>query len=100
MTSDYKERTRLMGFSQTFGQVAWMIVPWFWVVIADPKIFATQAEGVNKLAIIVGILGLVLGIMPALFCKEMDQTNLQNREKSKKSVFSELLSLFKSIKLI
>jgi glycoside/pentoside/hexuronide:cation symporter, GPH family len=29
MTSDYKERTRLMGFSQTIGQIAWMIVPWF-----------------------------------------------------------------------
>ncbi len=100
MTSDYKERTRLMGFSQTVGQIAWMIVPWFWVIIADPKIFHTQAEGVHKLAVIVGILGLILGILPALFCKEIDQTNLQNREKSKKGLFSELLSLFKSIKLI
>lgn len=100
MTSDYKERTRLMGFSQTVGQIAWMIVPWFWVIIADPKIFHTQAEGVHKLAVIVGILGLILGVMPALFCKEIDQTNLQNREKSNKGLFTELLSLFKSIKLI
>ncbi len=100
MTSDYKERTRLMGFSQTVGQIAWMIVPWFWVIIADPKIFNTQAEGVHKLAVVVGILGLILGILPALFCKEIDQTNLQNREKSNKGLFSELLSLFKSIKLI
>ncbi len=100
MTSDYKERTRLMGFSQTVGQIAWMIVPWFWVIIADPTIFKTQAEGVHKLAVIVGIFGLILGILPALFCKEMDQTNLQNREKSNKGLFTELLSLFKSIKLI
>jgi glycoside/pentoside/hexuronide:cation symporter, GPH family len=100
MTSDYKERTRLMGFSQTVGQIAWMIVPWFWVIIADPTIFKTQAEGVHKLAVIVGILSLILGILPALFCKEMDQTNLQNREKSNKGIFSELLSLFKSIKII
>ena len=100
MTSDYQERTRLMGFSQTVGQIAWMIVPWFWVIIADPTIFKTQAEGVHKLAVGVGILGLILGIIPALFCKEMDQTNLHNKEKSNKGVFSELVSLFKSIKVI
>jgi GPH family glycoside/pentoside/hexuronide:cation symporter len=100
MTSDYKERTRLMGFSQTIGQVAWMIVPWFWVIIADPKIFNTQAEGVHKLSIIVGVICVLLGILPALFCKEMDQTNLQNREKNNKSLFSELIGLFKSIGLI
>ena len=100
MTSDYKERTRLMGFSQTIGQIAWMIVPWFWVVIADPTIFKTQAEGVHKLSVIVGLICLVLGILPALFCKEMDQTNLENRSNKNKNVFSELLSLFKSIGLI
>lgn len=97
MTSDYKERTRLMGFSQTIGQIAWMIVPWFWVIIADPTIFKTQAIGVHKLSIIVGVICIVFGVMPALFCKEMDQTNLHNKEKSNKSLFSELLGLFKSI---
>src|SRR5210317_1620895 len=32
MTSDYNERTRLMAFSQTVGLLAWVIVPWFWVI--------------------------------------------------------------------
>ena len=101
MTSDYKERTRLMGFSQTIGQIAWMIVPWFWVIIADPKMFHTQAEGVHKLAVIVGIICVVLGILPALFCKEMDQTNLENKEPvTSKNIFSSFLELFKSIKQI
>jgi GPH family glycoside/pentoside/hexuronide:cation symporter len=77
-----------------------MIVPWFWVIIADPTIFKTQAEGVHKLSVIVGIVCMLLGILPALFCKEMDQTNLNNREKSNKGVFSELVSLFKSISVI
>lgn len=100
MTSDYKERTRLMAFSQTIGQVAWMIVPWFWVIIADPALFKSQAEGVHKLSVIVGIVCMLLGVLPALFCKEMDQTNLENNHKKKGSVFSELTSLFRSIKLI
>lgn len=101
MTSDYNERTRLMGFSQTIGQIAWMIVPWFWVIIADPTMFKTQAEGVNKLAVIVGIICLVLGILPALFCREMDQTNLENKEPvTHKNLWSGLLELFKSISQI
>ncbi|MBL7784368.1 MAG: MFS transporter [Chitinophagales bacterium] len=80
MTTDYKERTRLMGFSQTIGQIAWMIVPWFWVIIANPNLFESQAVGVRQLSIIVGIICMIFGIMPALFCKEIDQTHLSNRE--------------------
>jgi len=53
MTSDYNERTRLMAFSQTVGQVAWMIVPWFWVLIADPDLFESQAVGVRQLSVVV-----------------------------------------------
>lgn len=98
MTSDYKERTRLMGFSQIIGQIAWMIVPWFWVIIADPKIFHTQAEGVHQLSVIVGAICVVLGILPAIFCKEMDQTNLENIEPvNHKNILSSLVDLFKSI---
>ena len=52
MTSDYNERTRLMAFSQTVGQIAWMIVPWFWVIIADPNVFESQAVGVRQLSVL------------------------------------------------
>lgn len=80
MTSDYNERTRLMGFSQTIGQIAWMIVPWFWVLIANPNLFENQATGVRQLSIVVGIACIFFGVMPAIFCKEIDQTHLSNRE--------------------
>jgi GPH family glycoside/pentoside/hexuronide:cation symporter len=63
MTSDYNERTRLMAFSQIVGQIAWMIVPWFWVLIADPDLFESQAVGVRQLSVIVGIACIVLGIL-------------------------------------
>lgn len=98
MTSDYKERTRLMGFSQTIGQIAWMIVPWFWVLIANPNLFETQAVGVRSLSIIVGAACIVLGIMPALFCKEIDQNNLTNRaEISFSTLLNNLKGLFKNM---
>lgn len=101
MTSDYQERTRLMGFSQTIGQIAWMIVPWFWVIIADPKMFHTQAEGVHHLAVIVGVICVILGVLPAIFCRELDLTNLENKEPvTSKNILSSLGELFKSIKQI
>jgi glycoside/pentoside/hexuronide:cation symporter, GPH family len=108
MTSDYNERTRLMGFSQTLGQVAWMIVPWFWVLIANPNLFETQAIGVRRLAIIVGGICMILGMLPALFCKEIDQTNLTNRDeltirnvfKSLKSLLHNMVLIFKNISFV
>ncbi|WP_299667777.1 MFS transporter [uncultured Polaribacter sp.] len=106
MTSDYNERTRLMAFANVVGQVAWMLVPWFWVVIADPTVFPIpeetliaigemgltgdelqkitteklQATGVRKLSIGVGLVCAVLGILPALFCKGMDAGKMENRK--------------------
>ncbi len=108
MSSDYNERTRLMGFSQTIGQVAWMIVPWFWVLIANPDLFDTQAIGVRRLSIIVGGICMILGIMPAIFCKEIDQTNLTNRDdltlkniaKNLKSLLRNMALIFKNIQFV
>lgn len=101
MTFDYNERTRLMGFSQTVSQFAWMIVPWFWVLIANPDLFETQAEGVHKLSVVVGATCMILGILPAIFCKEVDQSNLQNRDElSLKSLFKNLKSLARNMVLI
>jgi len=79
MSSDYNERTRLMAFSQTVGQIAWMIVPWFWVIIANPNLFETQAIGVRKLSVIVGAICIVLGILPAIFCRGIDSSHMENR---------------------
>jgi len=71
MTPDYNERTRLMAVSQWMGQIAWMIAPWFWVIIYDPDIFASAPEGARTLSIWVGALCMILGILPAVFNKEM-----------------------------
>lgn len=98
MTSDYNERTRLMAFSQTLGQIAWMIVPWFWVIIADPDIFATQAEGVHKMSIVVAAACIVLGVLPAIFCRGIDASNMQNRKEiTFKTLWSNLKDLFAGI---
>jgi len=98
MTSDYNERTRLMAFSQTMGQIAWMIVPWFWVLIANPNLFETQAVGVRRLSVVVGGICLVLGILPAIFCKGIDASNMENRKEINfRTLVSNLKDLFRGI---
>jgi GPH family glycoside/pentoside/hexuronide:cation symporter len=101
MTSDYNERTRLMAFSQTVGQVAWMLVPWFWVLVANPNLFESQATGVRQLSVAVGVICLVLGLMPAIFCKGLDDSKMENRKEiTFKKAFSNLKDLFASIVLV
>ena len=98
MTPDYNERTRLMAFANTIGQVAWMIVPWFWVLIANPNLFESQAVGVRQLSIIVGGICLLMGLLPAIFCKGIDAARMDNRaELSLKSIFSNLKDLARGI---
>ena len=97
MSSDYNERTRLMAFAQIMGQVAWMIVPWFWALVADPDLFANQAEGVRTISIVVGAICIVLGILPGLFCKGLDSENMENRANfNLRNLWVNLKSLAKS----
>lgn len=71
MSPDYNERTRLMAVSQWMGQMAWMIAPWFWVIIYNQSLYDTAPEGARNLAVWVGGLCMILGMMPAFFTKEM-----------------------------
>ncbi|MFO7798315.1 MFS transporter [Rhodohalobacter sp.] len=101
MTTDYNERTRLMAFSQTVGQVAWMIVPWFWVLIANPDLFADQATGVRQLSVVVGGICIALGLLPAIFCEGLDDSKMENRKEiTFKKALSNLKELFQSIILV
>lgn len=98
MTSDYNERTRLMAFAQVMGQIAWMIVPWFWVIIADPDIFPTQAEGVRELSIYVAGACILLGLLPGFFCKGIDASNMENRaEITFRTIGTNLISVGQNI---
>jgi GPH family glycoside/pentoside/hexuronide:cation symporter len=98
MTPDYNERTHLMAFANTMGQIAWMIVPWFWVIIADPEIFDSQAQGVRQMSLIVGAACIFLGVLPAIFCRGISSGDIENMEKiSFNNLMSNLRKLFKGI---
>jgi GPH family glycoside/pentoside/hexuronide:cation symporter len=71
MTPDYNERTRLMAVSQFMAQAAWMVAPWFWVIIYNESIYDSAPEGARNLSIWVGSICMILGVLPAFFNKEM-----------------------------
>ena len=99
MSPDYNERTRLMAVSQWMGQIAWMIAPWFWVIIYDPSIYPSAPEGARNLSIWVGALCLILGIMPAFFTKEMVVPELNEKSKlSMKELGANAKEFFMAIK--
>lgn len=98
MTPDTKERTRLMGFANTVGQISWMIVPLFWVLIANKDLFSSQADGVRTLSLYVGFACLFFGLLPAIFCREVDVSRSENKAQINfKSLSKNLKILYRDI---
>ena len=70
ISDDFHERTQIMAISQFIGQWAWVIAPWFWVILYDPKWFPEgAAQGVRDLSVWVAIPCSLFAIIPALFIK-------------------------------
>jgi len=75
MSDDFHERTSIMAISQWIGQWAWVIAPWFWVIMYDPKWFPNADTATRTLAVWVGISCMVLAMMPAIFIKSKSTKN-------------------------
>ena len=70
MSDDFHERTSIMAIAQWIGQWAWVIAPWFWVLMYDPSWFEGGADVATRtLAVWVGIICALLAMVPAIFIK-------------------------------
>jgi GPH family glycoside/pentoside/hexuronide:cation symporter len=67
MSDDFHERTSIMAVAQWIGQWAWVIAPWFWVVMYDPKWFPNADTATRTLSVWVGVGCMLLAMVPALF---------------------------------
>jgi len=74
MTPDYHERTRLQAASNIVGQLPWLIAPWCWAIMHNKAWFPDIVYGGRVLAIIIGAVIIVCGILPAIFNKEYFHT--------------------------
>ena len=70
LTPDYHERTRLMGVQNFTGQLAYVIAPWFLLIMQNERFFDDMVDGAAGLAIVIGVVVMVIGIMPAIFLRE------------------------------
>lgn len=101
MTSDYNERTRLMSFANTIGQIAWMLVPFLYVLIPDKDIFVSQPEGVRQIALAAGFVIILLGVLPSIFCRGIDASKMEGREEiTPKALLRSMGKIFTGIKLV
>lgn len=69
LTPDYHERTRLMGVQNFMGQLAYVVSPWF-LLIMHADMFDDMVDGAAWLAIAIGVLTIVVGILPAIYLRE------------------------------
>jgi len=101
MTSDYNERTRLMGFANTIGQIAWILVPFLYLLLPNKELFSDTPAAVRTIAIIAGFIIILLGILPALFCKGIDSSTMEGRQDiTPKSVIMSMGKIFKGIMVV
>jgi GPH family glycoside/pentoside/hexuronide:cation symporter len=91
MSSDFHERTRLMAVAQWIGQWAWVIAPWFWIILYDPSWFASATEGARTLSLWVGGACMMLALVPAIFCTF---TNTEDQPVQDSKNFSETMADF------
>lgn len=104
ISDDFHERTQIMAIAQFIGQWAWVIAPWFWVILYDPSWFPEGAgQGVRDLSVWVAIPCTIFALIPALFIKSkstLDRTDFLPVKanyviKSINNIFSSALEAFK-----
>jgi len=102
MSNDFHERTSIMATAQWIGQWAWVIAPWFWVVMYDPTWFESAEVATRSLAFWVGIIFTICAIVPGVFIKskstldeDYSPLNLKNIGNSLKEIGSGFSSAFK-----
>ncbi len=75
MSDDFHERTNIMATSQLIGQLAWVVAPWFWVLMADKSLFASGDVAVRTLSVYVAIGCAILAAIPAFFIPSKSTLN-------------------------
>ncbi|MCF6298082.1 MAG: MFS transporter [Flavobacteriaceae bacterium] len=104
MSTDFHERTNIMAVAQWIGQWAWVIAPWFWVVMYDKGWFESAEVATRELALWVGIACMIFAVVPAIFLKskstidaDYSPLTVKNIGGSLKEILQNFIEAFKSV---
>ncbi|HAH55734.1 MAG TPA: MFS transporter, partial [Flavobacterium sp.] len=75
MSDNFHERTNIMATAQLIGQLAWVIAPWFWVIMADKSLFPSGDVAVRTLAVYVAVACAIMAAVPAFFIPSKSTLN-------------------------
>jgi GPH family glycoside/pentoside/hexuronide:cation symporter len=75
MSDDFHERTNIMAVAQWIGQWAWVIAPWFWVIMYEPEWFVSADVATRTIAVWVGVICMIFAMVPAIFIKSKSTVN-------------------------
>lgn len=98
MSNDFHERTNIMAVAQWIGQWAWVIAPWFWVIMYDKGWFETADVATRSLAIWVGIVCMICAIVPAIFLPSKSTINEDYAPLNLNAIGSSLWEILESFK--
>jgi GPH family glycoside/pentoside/hexuronide:cation symporter len=83
-----------MATAQWIGQWAWVIAPWFWVIMYDPEWFGSAEVATRTLAIWVGIIFMLCAMVPAIFIKSKSTLNEDYTPMTFKNIGGSLSKIF------
>ena len=96
MSGDFHERTSIMAIAQWIGQWAWVIAPWFWVIMYDTAWFETADVAVRELAIWVGLACAICAMVPAIFIKSKSTLEENYSPMTMKNIGGSLIKIWDS----
>lgn len=98
MSNDFHERTDIMAIAQWIGQWAWVIAPWFWVIMYDQGLFESADVATRTLAVWVGIICMIFAMVPAIFIKSESTINADYAPLSIKGIGGSLKKILEGFK--
>jgi GPH family glycoside/pentoside/hexuronide:cation symporter len=98
MSDDFHERTSIMAVAQWIGQWAWVIAPWFWVVMYDKGWFESADVATRELAVWVGIVCMLFAMVPAIFLKSESTVDADYSPLTLKTIGSSLKEILNGFK--
>ncbi len=85
-----------MAVAQWIGQWAWVIAPWFWIIMYNPEWFPSADTAARTLSIWVAIPCAICAMVPAIFIKSESTLDKDYKPLSLSNIGGSLMKIFYS----